>query len=270
MKKLFAISTIFLFLLSFGVVALSLPHPIAGKILVGGVPADAELRITNLGTGDSQLAQTNENGEYIVDLANFPNEYRNVDKIKVEVVNCYAANCGLEFYLSGGSNIASFDLNVGQVSPVQTITTTITKYQCSDGTIKDAIADCPVGTVYVNTTQIIEYRNIVINNITTFKETKYVCSDKSIVDKAEDCPDTIIGGMDLSTALLVGLIGIAAAVLGIFGWGKGYTKMAMSYKKKGDICLKAGDKEGANKNYIRAAKMLKTTLENVKKGKYEK
>ena len=72
-----------------------------------------------------------------------------------------------------------------------------------------------------------------------------------------------------TSVLLKILIGVAIAVLGMFGWGKGFTGLANYYFNKGKELEKQGKTKEAKKNYDRAAKMLKTALQRVKEGKYE-
>ena len=70
--------------------------------------------------------------------------------------------------------------------------------------------------------------------------------------------------------LLKTLIGLAIAVLGMFGWGKGFAGLANYYFNKGQELERQGKKAEAKKAYDRAAKMLRTALKRASEGKYDK
>ena len=66
------------------------------------------------------------------------------------------------------------------------------------------------------------------------------------------------------------LIGMIAAIIGIFAWGKGFSGLSKYYLKKAEEATKAGDSELAKKYQDRATKMAKTVLTNFMAGKYKK
>jgi len=137
--KLSVISIFFLFIFATLGMALSLPHPIAGTVLINGNAAQADLVITDISNGGNSIISTNEYGQYIYDLANLPNEYTGRDQINVKINGCPNLDCSKTFSLSGGSETVNFDLT-SQTAPNLK---PVTKFVCSDGSIAIKESDCP-------------------------------------------------------------------------------------------------------------------------------
>jgi len=66
------------------------------------------------------------------------------------------------------------------------------------------------------------------------------------------------------------IIGLAIAILALFGWSKGFTALAKYYWNKGEELRKAGHPKLAKPYYNRAIKMLKTALKRAAEGYYKK
>lgn len=94
---------------------------------------------------------------------------------------------------------------------------------------------------------------------------KIVCADGTEVTDKSLCVEP--EGMSV---IWKGIIGLAIFVLGLFGWGKGFTALANYYYKKGEELEAQGKKAEAKKMYDRAASMLKTALKKAQEGKYKK
>ena len=73
-------------------------------------------------------------------------------------------------------------------------------------------------------------------------------------------------GSNLKTILIT----LIAAIIGFFGWGKGFAGLIKYYLRKADEAAKAGDKELAAKYRARAEKMARTVVTNYLAGKYKK
>jgi len=64
------------------------PYPIFGTVSQNGsAQAGLSVNVKNEATGESETVTTNEYGEYLVDLANFPSGYSDGDSITVTIVD---------------------------------------------------------------------------------------------------------------------------------------------------------------------------------------
>ena len=224
------------------------PHVVFGEITSEGYAvSNLEVRVKNLNSGNEQIVNTNENGVYQADLANFDQDYRYGDVAEVCLVYCEDVrgdNCCKEAVIGdspneGGTNIV-FDVDEDVTDDGNQIIipddATIVRYKsCWDGTEVLYSDACPV---------------------------RVVCSDGSEVHSEDECPSDY-------SLLYQSIIVLAIAILGIFGWGAGFTALANYYYKKGKEYEKQGKKKLAQKNYDRAMKMLKTALKKAKEGKYK-
>lgn len=198
MKKL-TIFSIFIFLVSTVVIsAMTMPHPIFGKITNEGLPvSNLEIEVKNLNTLASMRTFTNTNGFYQADLGNFDDRYVDGQTVKVSLVYCASFdNCNKETVISGGGNEVSFDVKeMPEQPPVYFI--------CSDGTKVEKESDCPV-----------------IDE----PEYYYVCADHTYVLRPEDCSES-------SNSWVYWVIGILAVLLGGAGGWKFYNGKLKHYHK---------------------------------------
>lgn len=101
---------------------LALPLPVAGK-LVGQNVAGQEVRVTNLGNGQSLTTTTSPQGEFLVDMANVPNDppYQTGQVFKIEVTVCSAVSsaCTTSVTYTGQTAIfVTMDLGTAIPAPV--------------------------------------------------------------------------------------------------------------------------------------------------------
>src|SRR3990167_1175502 len=178
------------------------PHPIYGHITHGGNPVkDVEVKVMNTKTGMQLVTTTNIDGFYMADLANFDQNYREGDPIKVSLVYCEnTAGCSKTVFVSGGGNEVSWDVSVEVVSTPLPETVTIVKYVCCDGTAVDDASICPTQPVPPTPEPIV------------ITETKYFCLDGSEVLSKEECPEE-------NNSWLYWVIGVLALLfMGGGGW----------------------------------------------------
>ncbi len=84
-KKLIFSAMLMILMLVAQVTALVMPFPVLGKVTINGVPqAGLQVSVNNLRTGDTGLTETNKYGEFQVEVANFPNQYRYGDQVYIK------------------------------------------------------------------------------------------------------------------------------------------------------------------------------------------
>ena len=113
------IKLLFVFLLAF-LIGLSpivlggfFPHPISGRVYMFGEPmAFFGITVTNIDSGESKAVDTNEFGDYLVDLGNFKKEYRNGDKIKIKACS-NNPSCESIIEVEGGGEIVNVCVGSG-------------------------------------------------------------------------------------------------------------------------------------------------------------
>ena len=117
-KKLPFLAMLLIFTLMLAPLALSIsmPLPVKGKLLINGKAFEGlQVKVTNLRTGMSMVADTSGVGEYQVELANFPKTcqwcepYRYGDDIYVEACKGFP-ECSQTFIAMGGSITADFNI----------------------------------------------------------------------------------------------------------------------------------------------------------------
>lgn len=195
-----------------------------------------------------------ENGIGFFDLSEFKLGYQFAnpffnyigDKIDVRICD-FHPSCTFSFYVTTRDPIVNtFKIVITD----ETILKERYLYQCWDSSWVASQNDCPVQPK---------------------PEPKliYVCSDGSKVSKVSECAPPEVEEKEISD-LWKGLIALAIIVLGIFGWGKGFTALANYYFNKAKELERQGRKAEAKKYYERASKMLKTALSKAAEGKYKK
>lgn len=273
MKKLILLGILSLFLISLFALSASaqnicpFPFPVWGKIdffgeKIKGLPVEITTFDFRGNEQASWVTNTNEHGEYSTDLCNYLCEFRGcwlqTEIVKIKGCDSFA-EC-IQEYNIGAEEVSvvrsDFKFKEGEVKVIVTDDTTVIYkekpvYVCPDGSVVVSDQLCP--------------EVIPIETIKVIKDTKYICPDGTEVKSKENCPAEE-GISDLYKAL----IAIAIIILGVFGWGPGFTALANYYYKKGKELEKQGKKAEAKKYYNRAGKMLATALKRAKEGKYKK
>lgn len=249
-----------LFVLSiFSVVAFTMPQPIHGFVTSSGFPLkNLEVKVTNLDTDVSTLAVTNENGFYLVDLANVDTNYRLKDKVKVELVYCKEnSKCVKTSALQDGGTKISWDVSVEQLPSIPE-SVVLVKYVCWDGSyVEDKVA-CPEQSAPEPPKPEVVVEEKVVIEEKIIEQTTIVCENGDVVGNEADCK-----GSDWETWL----IGLIAGVVGIFVWGKGFASLIRYYLKK---AKETKDSVLREKYRKRAEKMAKSVVTNFLAGKYKK
>lgn len=240
MKKTTIIGTILALMLLVTIssaLAFSMPHPVLGVITADGYPvSNLEVEVKNLVTGTEQITTTNSNGQYQVELGNTNPPYYEGNTLKVTISYCGDFYyCSKTDVLMGGFNRLSFDVAAEHIPD----SAKIIQVQCLDGSSAESISDCPVSVV---------------------------CWDDSLAATEEDCPEK--DSTTLALSILGGILSIALLIIGKFKWGKGFVGLANYYKRLGDEAKARGDNAVAEKNYLRAAKMVSTAISRAKDGTY--
>jgi len=108
--KIIPIMLIFSLILASVVSAFTMPLPVAGEVSLNGAPsAGFGVVVTNLRTGDSLISETDNNGQYQVELANLPNKYYYGDEILIKA--CSGDDmCEKRIKATGGSVIVDFPI----------------------------------------------------------------------------------------------------------------------------------------------------------------
>ena len=146
MKKITIIGLLMLMLMATSVMALTMPHPIYGKIIVDdGYPIEGlDVRVKNLDTGANAVTVTDDKGFYQVDLGNVDDRYHDGDVIQVSIVYCESLErCKSEVLVSGGGNQVAFSIEPTVEQPLPS-TSTVIKYVCEDGSTVGDLSTCPV------------------------------------------------------------------------------------------------------------------------------
>lgn len=237
MKKILTILILILLMANMSLAVPALPQIVHGKLTQDGFPVkNLDVKVENLDTGTSTTAKTNENGVYQVDLANFDQYYRGSDSVKVTLVYCEnLASCSRSEQLKDGGNELSWDLTNVAPFPDETV---VVKYACYDGSVVEVQSDCPAKPE----PEVIVNENLVVK-----------CENGDEVPSVDDCPE---GSSSWWMIVLGAMIAVAADLLAMFGWAKGFTSGLIKYWAKRDP--------------QRAAKMLGTALKKARDGKYKK
>lgn len=140
MKLLFGI--LFICLMVTSVMAMSVPHPIAGRITSDGFSVQGlEVKVKNLATSAQGITTTNNKGFYQVDLGNIDSRYNEGDNIKICLNYCQTfERCCQTTVVSGGGNKVSFDVT----KEVLPSSASIIKIICPDGSTVTESSLCPV------------------------------------------------------------------------------------------------------------------------------
>ncbi len=119
-KKINSLLVSMLLLMSF-VTAITMPHPVYGEVNYNGQPlSSVEIKYENFNTGVTTTTETNENGVYLLELANIDMNYRNGDDIRVTVLFCSSnSECVKTDTLDGGGNLIDFDVSSTYIPPDQ-------------------------------------------------------------------------------------------------------------------------------------------------------
>ena len=248
-----------MFLLSLVAVAFAppTPQPVRGKFTINGQNAVGFIVVMeNLRTGEK--ISGHENSHLITESGGFGFDLSDFSQYQGETFNYVGDE--IQAYVEGFSgdkvsfipDKSPYDFGI-HISDARTDLF----FVCSDGSIKKSSILCPR-----EEPEIIETIVEVPGDTKTIET--IICEDGSEVSVASDCPKE-----DYSSLQIL-LIGMIAAIIGIFSWGKGFAGLIKYYLRLAKEAKGRGERELAIKYQQRAEKMAKTVLTNFMAGKYKK
>jgi hypothetical protein len=221
MRKTIFLSFLTLLLIATLASAFNMPHPVYGKITSAGLPVSGlEVVVTNINTGATGSAFTDNTGFYMIELGNIDDRYVDGQQLRISLRYCDSlTKCVKTTIISGGGNEVTWDIETASL-PVIPDTATIVKYICWDGSGVTAMADCPVASLCPD-----GVTQTHANNVDCPKK---LCSDEKtevLVGKESDCP------LNISDSWIYGVIAVLVALLAGAGGWKFYNGKFKHYHK---------------------------------------